>query len=258
MLAFEVLARAAGKDAMRSAGLVLTLARQSGMPGGICAGQGWESEEKIDMRAYHRSKTAALFIAATEMGAIASGHDAESWHDLGALIGEAFQVADDLRDAVFDAESLPPCDTRAALRGLAKLLAPCSAWRALSASKPALGIYTSPRTSSCAGQPSPERRSGILRTVRTFCVTSSPCSPSPRVARGVLDREAGALREADEENPLPRDAVGFQLEHRALDLGVGQVVVAHLKQVGGDVDAVFATGAQIFIYADFHGFLLMG
>ncbi|MEO1537554.1 MAG: polyprenyl synthetase family protein [Pseudomonadota bacterium] len=106
MLAFETLAQAAGVDAMRSAGLVLTLARQSGMPGGICAGQGWESEEKIDMRAYHRSKTGALFVAATQMGAIAAGQEAEPWAELGDRIGEAFQVADDLRDAVFDAATL--------------------------------------------------------------------------------------------------------------------------------------------------------
>lgn len=106
MLAFEVLARATGQDATRSAHLVLTLARQSGMPGGICAGQGWESEDKIDMRAYHRSKTGALFVAATQMGAIAAGQDAEPWAELGDRIGEAFQVADDLRDAVFDSETL--------------------------------------------------------------------------------------------------------------------------------------------------------
>ena len=43
------------------------------MPGGICAGQGWESEAKIDLSAYHRAKTGALFIAATQMGAIAAG-----------------------------------------------------------------------------------------------------------------------------------------------------------------------------------------
>ena len=106
MLAFEILAKSAGHDAMRSAQLVLTLARKSGMPGGICAGQGWESEEKIDMRAYHRSMTGALFVAATQMGAIAAGQDPEPWAELGDRIGEAFQVADDLRDAVFDAEAL--------------------------------------------------------------------------------------------------------------------------------------------------------
>ncbi|NBD29073.1 MAG: geranylgeranyl pyrophosphate synthase [Alphaproteobacteria bacterium] len=111
MLAFETLARVgqadtSGGDAVRAAQLVLTLSQRSGMPGGICAGQGWESEASIDLHAYHMSKTAALFIAATEMGAISAGHDPEPWRDLGALIGEAFQVADDLRDALLDEAAL--------------------------------------------------------------------------------------------------------------------------------------------------------
>ena len=104
ILAFEVIARA-GADA-RVMRLILSLAQRTGMPNGICAGQGWESEPVIDLGAYHRSKTAALFIAATEMGAISAGHDGEAWQDLGALIGEAFQVADDLRDALMDRETL--------------------------------------------------------------------------------------------------------------------------------------------------------
>ncbi|NHQ74958.1 polyprenyl synthetase family protein [Roseovarius gahaiensis] len=108
MLAFEILVRAGrAEDAnLRAAQLVLSLSQRSGMPGGICAGQGWESEASIDLRAYHMSKTAALFIASTEMGAISAGHDPEPWRDLGALIGEAFQVADDLRDALLDEEAL--------------------------------------------------------------------------------------------------------------------------------------------------------
>ncbi|HKK96973.1 MAG TPA: polyprenyl synthetase family protein, partial [Marivita sp.] len=68
--------------------------------------QGWESEAKIDLSAYHRSKTGALFIAATQMGAVAAGQDEEPWFELGARIGEAFQVADDLRDALYDSETL--------------------------------------------------------------------------------------------------------------------------------------------------------
>jgi geranylgeranyl diphosphate synthase type II len=106
VLAFETLARAGGEEATRALRLTSTLARRTGMPGGICAGQGWESEPTVDLAAYHRAKTGALFVAATQMGAIAAGHEPEPWHDLGALIGEAFQVADDLRDAVMDAESL--------------------------------------------------------------------------------------------------------------------------------------------------------
>ncbi len=106
IMAFEVLARASGSAPDRLAPLIALLARQTGMPHGICAGQGWESEDKIDLSAYHRSKTGALFIAATQMGAAAAGQDAEPWYELGARIGEAFQVADDLRDALGTEESL--------------------------------------------------------------------------------------------------------------------------------------------------------
>ncbi len=106
VLAFEVLGHAAKEDAMRAAQLVVTLARQTGMPNGICAGQGWESEPSVDLGAYHRSKTGALFIAATQMGAIAAGQEPEPWYELGARIGEAFQVADDLRDALYDTDTL--------------------------------------------------------------------------------------------------------------------------------------------------------
>ncbi|MEL7346093.1 MAG: polyprenyl synthetase family protein, partial [Pseudomonadota bacterium] len=82
------------------------LNHRSGMPHGICAGQGWESEAEVDLQAYHMSKTGALFIAATQMGAVAAGEPAEPWEELGARIGEAFQIADDLRDAVLDAQTL--------------------------------------------------------------------------------------------------------------------------------------------------------
>lgn len=106
VLAFDVLAEAAGDDARRALALIRTLSRRTGMPDGICAGQGWESETQVNLSAYHRAKTGALFIAATQMGAIAAGQDPEPWEELGARIGEAFQVADDLRDALYDAESL--------------------------------------------------------------------------------------------------------------------------------------------------------
>lgn len=106
ILAFDTLAAAGDDNARRALGLVRILAARTGMPGGICAGQGWESEETVDLRAYHRAKTGALFVAATQMGALAAGHDPEPWEELGARIGEAFQVADDLRDALCDAETL--------------------------------------------------------------------------------------------------------------------------------------------------------
>lgn len=100
--AFDVLSRVPEADALRALRIVQLLAHHTGMPNGICAGQGWESEKTVDLRAYHRSKTAALFMAATQMGALAAGHEPEPWEELGARIGEAFQVADDLRDALYD------------------------------------------------------------------------------------------------------------------------------------------------------------
>ncbi len=100
ILAFRILAEAAARTPDRAVALIATLGRLSGTPGGICAGQGWESEARIDLGAYHRAKTGALFVAATRMGAIAAGQEPDPWDELGARIGEAFQVADDLRDAV--------------------------------------------------------------------------------------------------------------------------------------------------------------
>jgi geranylgeranyl diphosphate synthase, type II len=77
VLAFEVLARAAGDQPLRALRLVQILAQRTGMPGGICAGQGWESESVVNLSAYHQAKTGALFIAATQMGALAAGQEPE-------------------------------------------------------------------------------------------------------------------------------------------------------------------------------------
>ena len=106
IMGFQLLSQAAADTPDRALALVNILAIRSGMPFGICAGQGWESEDNIDLSAYHQAKTGALFIAATQMGAVAAGQDAAPWEDLGAHIGEAFQVADDLRDALCDEQTL--------------------------------------------------------------------------------------------------------------------------------------------------------
>ena len=45
-------------------------------------------------------------MAATQMGAVAAGEDEAAWLELGARIGEAFQVADDLRDELCSSEEL--------------------------------------------------------------------------------------------------------------------------------------------------------
>jgi geranylgeranyl diphosphate synthase type II len=115
VLAFEVLARAGSAAPDRALRLVLSLAQRTGMPGGICAGQAWESEPVVNLGAYHRAKTGALFVAATQMGAIAAGQEPEPWEELGARIGEAFQVADDLKDALLtEAETGKPVGQDAA------------------------------------------------------------------------------------------------------------------------------------------------
>ncbi|ARE40105.1 Octaprenyl diphosphate synthase [Rhodovulum sp. P5] len=103
---FEVIARAAHHDCERAMEMIRIIGKRTGMPYGICAGQGWESEEEINLSAYHKAKTGALFIAATQMGAVAAGQDAELWEELGDRIGEAFQVADDLKDALLDADEM--------------------------------------------------------------------------------------------------------------------------------------------------------
>jgi geranylgeranyl diphosphate synthase, type II len=74
------------------------IAKSVGAPSGICAGQAWECEVSMDLVSYQRAKTGALFAACTMVGAVAAGREAEPWKHCGMLIGEAFQVADDLRD----------------------------------------------------------------------------------------------------------------------------------------------------------------
>jgi geranylgeranyl diphosphate synthase type II len=100
VLAFETLARAACAVPHRLAPLVKIIARGVGAPHGIAAGQAWESEANPPPERYRCSKTASLFIAATMSGALAGGGDPAPWGALGHRLGEAYQVADDLLDAV--------------------------------------------------------------------------------------------------------------------------------------------------------------
>jgi geranylgeranyl diphosphate synthase type II len=76
------------------------------VPAGIVAGQAWECEPRAELAHYHRQKTGALFAAATVAGAAAAGAEPEAWRLLGERIGEAYQVADDIRDAVADADEI--------------------------------------------------------------------------------------------------------------------------------------------------------
>jgi geranylgeranyl diphosphate synthase type II len=100
VLAFETLARGSVCAPSRLGSLIATLARAVGTPDGLVAGQAWESEPSIPLEHYHRAKTGALFVAATMSGALAAGRDPAPWRAVGERLGEAYQVADDLLDAL--------------------------------------------------------------------------------------------------------------------------------------------------------------
>ncbi len=100
VLAFQVLAWGTVASPRRLGPLMLTVGQAVGMPSGIVAGQAWESEPQIDLAAYQRAKTGALFAAATIAGAAAAGADPQPWRGVGEALGHAYQVADDLLDAV--------------------------------------------------------------------------------------------------------------------------------------------------------------
>lgn len=105
VLAFQVLSRVKCPPE-RLALLMWTVARSVGVPTGIVAGQAWECESEIDLAHYHRSKTGALFAAAAVAGAASVGAEAEPWRIVGEKLGEAYQVADDVRDAAADEDEI--------------------------------------------------------------------------------------------------------------------------------------------------------
>jgi geranylgeranyl diphosphate synthase type II len=106
VLAFQTLAGAAGASPQRLPALLQTVAHGVGMPFGIVAGQAWECESRVSLADYQRAKTGALFVAATVAGAQAAGADGEPWRALGDWLGEAYQVADDIRDVAADPQAL--------------------------------------------------------------------------------------------------------------------------------------------------------
>jgi len=106
VLAFQALAHGAALTPQRLAPLMLTIAGSVGVPFGIVAGQAWECEDTVDLAQYQREKTGALFAAATVAGAAAAGAEAEPWRALGARLGEAFQVADDILDATANPDAV--------------------------------------------------------------------------------------------------------------------------------------------------------
>ena len=106
VLAFETLSHGSVRSPVRGLRVLAAVAQAVGAPRGIAAGQAWECEAEVDLEAYHGAKTGALFAGAAAAGALAAGVEPRAWHDFGQLLGRAFQVADDLCDALDDAETL--------------------------------------------------------------------------------------------------------------------------------------------------------
>jgi geranylgeranyl diphosphate synthase type II len=110
VLAFETIAcaRVAPSIVPR---LIRCVARGVGASGGLVAGQAWESEPNVGLQTYHGAKTGALFEAAARAGALLAATNGswakdDAWAEFGARLGEAYQVADDLRDTLEDESSL--------------------------------------------------------------------------------------------------------------------------------------------------------
>lgn len=104
--AFELLAGLVARFPQRAPAVLQIVARGAGGSSGIIAGQAWESESTVDVRRYQRVKTGALFEAAILAGAAAAGDPVERWRNVGRLLGEAYQIADDFVDVFSDPASL--------------------------------------------------------------------------------------------------------------------------------------------------------
>ena len=106
VMSFQALSSAKSKQPQRLVPLLEALSASVGPPHGIVAGQAWECESRADLARYQREKTGSLFAAATVGGAAAAGADPRALKRLGDSIGEAYQVADDIRDVLMDMAQL--------------------------------------------------------------------------------------------------------------------------------------------------------
>ncbi len=106
VMAYQVLlsqraqVRSSAAHSQRLLEMMDILSQGVGAPNGIVAGQAWECETKVDLWQYQRAKTGALFSASTSLGAVAAGANPAPWHVLGESLGDAYQIADDIRDVI--------------------------------------------------------------------------------------------------------------------------------------------------------------
>ena len=106
VMAYQVLLNAGMEHPKQLARLMQNMTSGVGLPSGIVAGQAWECEITADLGQYQRAKTGALFVASTCGGALSCDADPTPWIALGANLGEAYQVADDIRDVMGHADVL--------------------------------------------------------------------------------------------------------------------------------------------------------
>ncbi len=111
-LAFEVLCRDEPERAREHVRVLARAAGSRGMVGGQVLDLSLEARGEAELEALadmHRRKTAALFAAAGEMGAIAAGREAPTRAHAaayGEALGRLFQAVDDLLDVTGDAATL--------------------------------------------------------------------------------------------------------------------------------------------------------
>jgi geranylgeranyl diphosphate synthase, type II len=106
IMAFQALAGAGAKSRHRMPAVFKAVCDGVSTSRGITAGQAWECEPKVSLTQYQRAKTGALFAAACAAGALSAGVRDPAWKNFGDLLGEAYQVADDIRDVLADPKTL--------------------------------------------------------------------------------------------------------------------------------------------------------
>jgi geranylgeranyl pyrophosphate synthase len=124
-LAFKLVAEDERLSAAKRVLLIAEIAKASGTPHGMVAGQGCDLEAESrevsagELEQIHRLKTGSLIIAAARCGAIiadASESELSAITDYAAQLGLLFQITDDLLDVTATAEALgktPGKDQRA-------------------------------------------------------------------------------------------------------------------------------------------------
>ena len=114
-LAFKTISEDEGLSAMKRIELIREIARASGTPDGMVAGQAHDLEAESrevgaqELEQIHRLKTGALIIVAARSGAIiadATETELAAITDYAAQLGLLFQITDDLLDVTATAEAL--------------------------------------------------------------------------------------------------------------------------------------------------------